>query len=503
MDGLPDVKDEPLEDIFSPQPVSEKPRTKKPYRKRKKALFARPLTDSEDDEPLFSKKKKARPPPKSKLEKIVKQDPDDFVEVQCYMCGFNALSWSEMEAHQIESHEKFIKKMSGEKRDYQCHKCFHMFASEDKLRFHICSLLEKKLKTNNKDKKCDHCGEEFVDYVVLNEHIAVVHTKEKRFACDQCPFRTKRPACLQQHIKRMHEKEKHHVCEDCGKTFYTKFEIESHMGSAHQKGSFSVVCDLCGESFTSKLTFSVHRNQVHRKFWLCFICEKIFFVAKKLKNHYFNDHSIKVKDPKSKLCFDCHKEFKTTAEIDEHIRNCHSSPEEGITCTKCDQEFSYKVILKSHLIEVHDYNPIRDKNSREAREVFNVIQNSKVGGQKKDHPYTCPECGKGYSHALSLSGHVKHAHSKNRIKCESCDFTAGTQTVMNRHFRSVHDRSKCYQCELCPYKTYYLGHLKTHLRRTHAPEDAFPCPNADCSKAFKLKRYLLQHLVVEHNTVVD
>lgn len=88
---------------------------------------------------------------------------------------------------------------------------------------------------HNKDShgiehKCKTCDKIFNTKYRLEQHILTVHEK-KRFKCDQCPRKYARPSLLKYHKKVVHSEEV--ICELCHKASKNKLALLMHKRTYH------------------------------------------------------------------------------------------------------------------------------------------------------------------------------------------------------------------------------------------------------------------------------
>ena len=98
--------------------------------------------------------------------------------------------------------------------------------------------------------------------------------------------------------------------------------------------------------------------------------------------------------------------------------------------------------------------------------------------------HSCPECGKNYDHARSLSRHLKDCLKDKDLTCPRCLKTFKTP------YKLVVHKCRAKQCALCKAVFREARDLKKHMR-AHDVESAKQCEV--CGRQFKMVEWLKKH----------
>ena len=266
--------------------------------------------------------------------------------------------------------------------------------------------------------KCHDCsGVEFESEILLDSHIASIHTS--KIKCEICDFIFNSEAQLTLH-KQLH---KCHVCnaefdrkclvdshvlwcsnkikcDSCDFTFFSKHKLWNHVSKVHEKKK----CHTCSAEFDSKFLLHSHIILIHKR--TCEICDLGFISETQLKFHMDNDH--KTKQPhKCQVCPEvCSAEFDSKILLYSHIESVHANK---IRCEICDLCFISEAQLLKHMDKEGHKNPDSHIAS---------IHNKMIIHEGKE-PLSCDICDWKAILNEDLTKHLEKSH--NQIKCDKCN----------------------------------------------------------------------------------
>lgn len=132
-------------------------------------------------------------------------------------------------------------------------------------------------------------------------------------------------------------------------------------------------------------------------------------------------------------CTLCHKQFGYKNGLIRHVRLTHVG-EKPYQCNICNRRFGYKHILMEHQ-NLHfgnrPYACVQCDKRFAARS--NLIQHRTV----HKRPYNCTLCNKRFDREDQLKKHL-FAHPQSLLACSVCEYTATSQSDMNRHLAETH-----------------------------------------------------------------
>ncbi|KAL1460965.1 hypothetical protein WDU94_012899 [Cyamophila willieti] len=355
---------------------------------------------------------------------------------------------------------------------------------------------------------------------------------------------------------------KSHHCASCNKTFLTLNGYKFHIKSVHSDTS-PHLCELCGKHFNHQTNLNAHRkthlSEDLKKLIQCTVCDKKFLNKFLLKEH-LNVHY----DLKPFFCSVCGKSFHSSHTLQRHVQTHeHTSTYDCAVCGKtllrrrtlvlhlrrhgealkfrcriCEKRFKSRGELKTHGVEIHTQEEMRERRSEHNKNVVKCPSCPKLLSRTtlsthirsfhsgQTFPISCEICGKGLSGRASLAYHIKAMHSEEGgdWRCQYCGLKFMTRTLCNRHeykhtgdtpfkcsqcdkgFRSlstlrqhrlVHQNpSSQHTCQVCGKQFKRKAALDVHWR-IHSGNLPFSCP--DCNKTFAQKNDMLKHQRAKHS----
>ena len=122
----------------------------------------------------------------------------------------------------------------------------------------------------------------------------------------------------------------------------------------------------------------------------------------------------------------------------------------------------------------------------------------------KERPFKCQLCGSSFGQKVHLDAHVNAVHiqvilvhsdqsvntgiSRYKIsdflqakpfKCEACVYCATTKGLLDKHFRTVHQKEKPFACDVCHSRFGQKAHLNKHILTVHKKEKPYKCQDCD------------------------
>ncbi|CAH0717116.1 unnamed protein product, partial [Brenthis ino] len=335
---------------------------------------------------------------KVKDKKIKKnQDKKDILQIAltCSECKEECPDMHSLKKH-LNKH-----KTDGDTEDmqkYQCSMCMRQFTRK----FSLIAHFKKHEDKARKIFTCKACKREFQHQAHLDNHIVLVHSKDKGFTCNKCNKSFTTQDCLDHHVEG-HKLPKKHQCTVCNKTFTMLSTLTEHMRT--HTGEKPFLCSICGKGFSQKNNLAQHmRRHQGLKPFKCEHCERRFVSKGELEAHN-RKHS----GAHPFVCDECGNSFTTSSSLTKH-RRIHSG-ERPYACDLCSMRFAALGTLKNHRRTHTGEKPYQCSHCEKAFIQRNDLV-SHIRCHTGERPYICTYCGQGFRKASALKVHLK-IHGKD------------------------------------------------------------------------------------------
>ncbi|XP_017862528.1 PREDICTED: zinc finger protein 714 [Drosophila arizonae] len=322
--------------------------------------------------------------------------------------------------------KKHMYKHTGQQLPYPCNICGKGF--------HINSALKNHLLRHAgiKNYVCPYCGVGKTTRQEWSKHI-LTHTQEKMFKCQICDHATHTKRALDNHVKIVHEKIRNYACQYCGKTFG-----KSHACKIHEMthtGEKRCECKVCGKKFlyTESLTkhLKIHEKSVERAI------------------ETYRQRQVELTSPTAEQrCTESQGKDDANA-ADQLLKVCAESvatiPRDPRRVERVDiSQLAGTVVNPIPAVLVPSNTPTR----------INFVQ--------KEGMHFCPGCNQGFNNLGN----------------------------MKRHYKSVHEKVKDFECRFCARRFANSQSLKQH-EWIHTGEKPYACPT--CGTHFRQEAALIRH----------
>ncbi|CAG9798803.1 unnamed protein product [Chironomus riparius] len=265
------------------------------------------------------------------------------------------------------------------------------------------------------------------------------------------------------------------------------------MDQISQNMNIQVVCEVCGLS-VDRNKYERHKLYGHKQKQdhICNVCNKIFTSSYNLKYHMA--HHINARSFK---CNECSSAYNTASDLAQHQRT-HDRGRE-FYCEECAMLFETRSKFNAHM-KIHK----------------TAVKKPYV--PRKAAPKECPICQKTF---MSISKHYLTVHEKQRnFNCFLCDKKFGKKSGLDRHIITVHKKEKNYKCEECgkaygekaQLQKHQQLHLSAFCSKCKFHFDDIKLHNKDkhsnfkhycdiCYEMFEILQDLESHFKTEHSTM--
>ncbi|XP_050359594.1 zinc finger protein 62-like [Nymphalis io] len=285
-------------------------------------------------------------------------------------------------------------------------------------------------------------------------------------------------------------------CYSCKETFFNMSDLRSHTKMHSNPNNRGFKINLKGYSSKNADISSLS----------CSVCHQTCNNLEILKQHLTNKHSIEFaaedhmfvpfKLETGFKCVTCGEDFNSFVRLSTHM-NKHST---NNVCEKCGLFFINRLSLRAHLQSVHREKKCTmctakfEKNYTKMKHM-RVVHN--IGVIRR----YCTVCGKDFRHSYKLLEHKIKDHGAQRLKsiCKECGKTFMSPQNLKIHIRSVHDKERNYQCNVCGMRFFTKADQKRHGTK-HEDVKLFSC--SYCEGKFKSKDSWRRHLKRIHDRLI-
>ena len=148
-----------------------------------------------------------------------------------------------------------------DKEMFICEICSTICINKTALRAHVASMHDEKAKAKKKRHACTHCEKTFACKSACTEHIKTKHEGYTPFKCDQCHRAYGTQYGLKSHKFHMHKRIK---CDECGQEVSNTLILTRHKAKAHGiKPANSYQCNYCPLFYTLETQLEKHVMNHH------------------------------------------------------------------------------------------------------------------------------------------------------------------------------------------------------------------------------------------------
>lgn len=337
--------------------------------------------------------------------------------------------------------KKHMYKHTGQQLPYPCNICGKGF--------HINSALKNHLLRHAgiKNYVCPYCGVGKTTRQEWSKHI-LTHTQEKMFKCQICEHATHTKRALDNHVKIVHEKIRNYACQYCGKTF--------------------------GKSHACKIHEMTHTGEKRCE---CKVCGKKFLYTESLTKH------LKIHEKSVERAIETYRQRQVElGEVTDQAREqLPSGSNSGADCQAADQ--LQKVCAESVATIPRDPRRVeRVDIAQLAGTVVNPIPAVLVPSNaptqlnlvQKEGMHFCPGCNQGFNNLGNMKRHYKSVHEKVKdFECRYCARRFANSQSLKQH-EWIHTGEKPYACKTCGthfrQEAALIRHQKVHEEKPPKPE---------------------------------
>ena len=206
----------------------------------------------------------------------------------------------------------------------------------------------------------------------------------------------------------------------------------------------------------------------------------------------------------SKRCKSAHLTVGQNTTKESFTKDIEESFQEiNLICKTCSEPFLKINDLKEHIQEIHIKKQLAYEAISSEKEVSekHVIENKseiKTYGQSdQKHAYKCESCSRTFYQKNELQKHVKSVHEKSNDSHNSNEDSHSEVSYITKHELIVDDKIRS-SCGYCGKKLSDLINLKRHILSIHM-KVRYTC--GSCNKQFSNQENLRRHVKAVHDKV--
>ncbi|KAJ2938569.1 hypothetical protein O0L34_g13067 [Tuta absoluta] len=211
-------------------------------------------------------------------------------------------------------------------------------------------------------------------------------------------------------------------------------------------------------------------------------------------------------------------EIPPETDISNQIQLSLPTEQNSETCNHPELPQEENVIIRN-LQRSCEQNTVNNESTPENTKITIEMSSQEVIVKKHKRKRTCPICGKVYNASSSYFYHMKSVHNKSRDhECELCGRRFETKSKLHEH-KTTHSNTyeidcgicgmkfknktglylhtqthiglKTFSCDQCKISFRWRTHLKRHLKR-HSADKSHKC--STCGRGFTIRCDLLRHI---------
>ncbi|CAL8075705.1 unnamed protein product [Orchesella dallaii] len=369
---------------------------------------------------------------------------------------------------------------------------------------------------------CESCPAKYKETGKLRNH-NLLHEKDQPVPCSHCEICgwLEKTKLMRRHFLNYHEEKKEkgeekeeklmvtrtvgvpYYCDHCPMIYTNMGHLQRHFVKHHVEKFPLVPCEKeeCQEKFESRQLLLFHLKKSHGK--------------------EDNGEVDNLDEEQEQKCPHCELLFNSKMKVDFHIAKKHRDV--LLTCKTCNIKHNNYQSYRYHMETTKAHATSKSYFCELCGKAYWDKDRLKVH-RRQEHfqelglvPISCPECGKILSDKLSLEGHIKTVHRKERdYACEFCGKTFARPHNLEKHLAAFHkgslanpvvpegrhfrlekkgegDNSKeeKWLCDFCPVIFPNLQQVRTHLLSQHYDELKHCCEG--CGKRYCASMGLHKH----------